>query len=43
MFPAYVILTLYILKTFYQTIYPETEFYPEFYNRLEKAKEMFGF
>lgn len=37
------ILTLYILKTFYQIIYPETEFYPEFYSRLEKAKEMFGF
>ena len=37
------ILTLYILKTFYQTIYPENDFYTEFYNRLEKAKEMFGF
>ena len=37
------VLTLYILKTFYQTTYPEDEFYTEFYNRLENAKEMFGF
>lgn len=36
-------LTLYILKTFYQTTYPETDFYTEFYQRLENAKEMFGF
>ena len=37
------ILTLYILKTFYQTNYPDAEFYTEFYHRLEKTKEMFGF
>ena len=37
------ILTLYILKTFFQTTYPEADFYTEFYTRLEKAKEMFGF
>ena len=37
------ILTLYILKTFYQTTYPEADFYAEFYSRLGKAKEMFGF
>ena len=37
------ILTLYILKTFYQITYPEAEFYTEFYSRLEKAKGMFGF
>ena len=37
------ILTLYLLKTFYQTTYPETDFYQEFYKRLETAKEMFGF
>ena len=37
------ILTLYILKTFYQTTYPEADFYTEFYSRLEKAKGMFGF
>lgn len=36
-------LTLYILKTFYQTTYPETDFYTEFYQRLENTKEMFGF
>ena len=36
-------LTLYILKTFYQTNYPVDEFYTEFYHRLENAKEMFGF
>ena len=36
------ILTLYILKTFYQTTYPETEFYPEFYQRLTSTKEMLG-
>lgn len=36
------VLTLYILKTFYQTTYPENDFYKEFYHRLEKAKEMFG-
>lgn len=36
-------LTLYVLKTFYQTTYPEAEFYEEFYTRLNKAKEMFGF
>lgn len=37
------ILTLYILKTFYQMIYPEDDFYQEFYKRLESAKGMFGF
>ena len=37
------ILTLYILKTFYQTSYLNEDFYKEFYQRLEKAKEMFGF
>ena len=37
------ILTLYILKTFYQTTYSETDFYTDFYQRLDKAKEMFGF
>lgn len=37
------VLTLYILKTFYQSMYPETEFYQEFYHRLERTKEMFGF
>ena len=37
------VLTLYLLKTFYQISYPETEFYAEFYKRLENAKEMFGF
>ena len=36
-------LTLYILKTFYQTTYPETDFYTDFYQRLENTKEMFGF
>ena len=37
------ILTLYLLKTFYQTTYPADDFYTEFYQRLDKAKEMFGF
>ena len=37
------ILTLYLLKTFYQTTYPVDDFYEEFYQRLHKAKEMFGF
>ena len=37
------LLTLYILKTFYQITYSETDFYQEFYTRLERAKEMFGF
>ena len=36
-------LTLYLLKTFYQTGYPKELFYEEFYKRLENAKEMFGF
>lgn len=35
------IFTLYILKTFYQTAYAKDEFYTDFYQRLEKAKEMF--
>ena len=37
------VLTLYLLKTFYQTTYPAEDFYTEFYQRLDKAKEMFGF
>ena len=37
------VLTLYLLKTFYQTTYPADDFYTEFYQRLDKAKEMFGF
>ena len=37
------ILTLYLLKTFYQTAYPVEDFYEEFYKRLNTAKEMFGF
>lgn len=37
------VLTLYLLKTFYQTTYPADDFYEEFYNRLNNAKEMFGF
>lgn len=37
------ILTLYILKTFYQTVYSDENFYSDFYDRLEKTKEMFGF
>ena len=37
------ILTLYLLKTFYQTTYPADDFYTEFYQRLDKAREMFGF
>ena len=36
-------LALYLLKTFYQTAYPKDSFYNEFYSRLEKTKEMFGF
>lgn len=35
------ILNLFILKTFYQESYGE-EFYQEFYNRLEKAKDTLG-
>lgn len=41
------ILAIYVLKTFYQTPFPnkkeslETAFYKEFYERLNKAKEMF--
>ena len=37
------VLTLYLLKTFYQTTYPADDFYEEFYKRLNNAKEMFGF
>lgn len=37
------ILTLYLLKTFYQINYPKEEFYTSFYERLNQAKEMFGF
>ena len=37
------VLTLFLLKTFYQTNYPANDFYEEFYQRLNKAKEMFGF
>lgn len=37
------VLTLYLLKTFYQTTYPADNFYEEFYKRLNNAKEMFGF
>ena len=37
------VLTLYLLKTFYQTSYPVDDFYEEFYKRLNNAKEMFGF
>ena len=37
------ILSLYLLKTFYQTKYPAENFYEEFYIRLRTAEEMFGF
>lgn len=37
------VFTLYILKAFYQTTYLTEEFYKEFYQRLEKAKDLFGF
>lgn len=35
--------TLYLLKTFFQTTYETADFYEDFYERLKKAKEMFGF
>lgn len=36
------ILTLYILKTFYQTPYTEADFYREFYRRLGETQERLG-
>lgn len=36
------ILTLYILRTFYQTGYTDEEFYPEFYRRMQQVKETLG-
>ncbi len=36
------ILTLYILKIFYQTSYTEEDFYGEFYGRLEQVRDTLG-